>query len=704
MLLPWVRLVICVSTVGTLIKVEANENREADWHNYGYLKEVLHNLTLGDHVAFPRNATGLLIHMLWDRVQCTERTGNTVRQCDQCLSPEYLLSFVEGTAEDELNEDAFHRISVILLYYIINMKDVCSSKTLPTTKNYKFYLKGILSLIPEENSQYLSHNEVSKLLEIIQEHYTVSSWSQCVDAEWLEKETGIIDTQEADEHSTPPLAAALITYILQGLCIDNSHLPSPDFFVDFIFDFLNSTNSMSTADLNHLLKQLGLGKHLESHSHHNQADLRSMNTHRRNSNGLHRKLRHEDHNDHAHVNGKFTWTKVCFSGEKLVEIFLNGNESAISKEHFSHISPAIIQQLLSGACQHSEEEHMQSRVPPTIAEKYGYSTVAVAIITVGSMCGITLIAFNSCNELYKLILQLFVGTAVGTLSGDALLHLLPQILDLHGHEPGHEHEHGPGESDHFAEGKEYLWKMLGVIGGIYGFFLIEKLFILIVTLRGQTHSFATGHLGHSHDLPLVSNLNSQTERNKSISTMQLGNPEDSENTEVATNEAANIEFENDKKNGLNMLAIMILVGDGLHNFADGLAIGAAFSSTVETGIATTIAILFHEIPHEMGDFAVLLNSGLTVKVAMLMNFISALTAFVGLYIGLSLSTDPSVQQWIFTVTAGMFLYLSLVEMLPDMTHVQSTKPWLMFIFQNIGLLLGWTCLLLLALYEDRLII
>ncbi|CAB1340679.1 unnamed protein product, partial [Coregonus sp. 'balchen'] len=106
-----------------------------------------------------------------------------------------------------------------------------------------------------------------------------------------------------------------------------------------------------------------------------------------------------------------------------------------------------------------------------------------------------------------------------------------QILGLH--HDSHQEDH------HFTEGKEYLWKILGIIAGIYGFFLIEIIF-----------SLGHGDLGHSHDLPLEINCNDQSQRGKSISTMQLGIP---------------------------VLAVMVIVGDSLHNFADGLVVGAAFS-------------------------------------------------------------------------------------------------------------------------------
>ncbi|XP_038653975.1 zinc transporter ZIP12-like isoform X2 [Scyliorhinus canicula] len=692
--LPFGVWMIYTSIVNTyIIKGWTKEHNQTDGYAYEFLRELLHNLSPNDQVAFSNHQTSFLIQKLWDRVQCSERIASTKEQCDKCLLPNDTFSIMkEDNKDHQLQEDAFHRLSILLLYYIINMKDICTSDIRPHVEDYRFYLTKVLDLQPHQDSNHLSHDEINKVLEIIQEHYVVSSSSQCIDADWLEEKAGIVGPLGADENTAPRLAGAIITSILQGLCIRSLGLPNPRFFTEFIFRSLNSTNNISTADLNRLLNQLGLGRYFESRSHDHEDD-QSVENHFKGSDNLQFAIKlSQDHEcDHVHDDDGFTWATVCFSAEQLMGIFANGSESVISKEHFNQMSTAIIQQLLSGACQHSEQDYAQSVVLPTNTEKYGYSTVAVLIITVSSMCGIILLIFNSCKQTYQLTLQLFVGIAVGTMSGDALMHLLPQVLGLHDHERK--------DTGHFSEDKGYIWKALTVLGGIYVFFLIEKLFSLLLTLRGQP--FANGHLAHSHELPMESNLNVQSEGGKSISTTQLGNPEDSENVDIPTNNAINTIAENDKKGAFNLLAIMIVVGDSLHNFADGLAIGAAFSSSVETGITTTIAILFHEIPHEMGDFAVLLNSGLSIKLAMLMNLLSALTAFIGLYIGLSLSADHSVQQWIFTVTAGMFLYLSLVEMLPEMAHVKTTKPWLMFIFQNIGLLLGWSCLLLLALFEHR---
>ncbi|MFA6486574.1 MAG: ZIP family metal transporter [Candidatus Magasanikbacteria bacterium] len=114
-----------------------------------------------------------------------------------------------------------------------------------------------------------------------------------------------------------------------------------------------------------------------------------------------------------------------------------------------------------------------------------------------------------------------------------------------------------------------------------------------------------------------------------------------------------------------------LIGDGLHNFIDGVVIVAAFSLSVELGIATTIGVVLHEIPQEISDFGVLIYGGFTKGKALLFNFLSGITAVIGAICGFALiSFTQGTMPFLISITAGGFIYISASDLIPEL-HKES---------------------------------
>lgn len=116
---------------------------------------------------------------------------------------------------------------------------------------------------------------------------------------------------------------------------------------------------------------------------------------------------------------------------------------------------------------------------------------------------------------------------------------------------------------------------------------------------------------------------------------------------------------------LSAVAWMVIMGDGLHNFTDGMAIGAAFSNNIAGGFSTAVAVFCHELPHELGDFAVLLKAGMSPKKAVYYNLLSSVLCFFGMCVGIMIGDTPEASQWIFAVAAGLFIYIALVDMVSN---------------------------------------
>ncbi len=145
------------------------------------------------------------------------------------------------------------------------------------------------------------------------------------------------------------------------------------------------------------------------------------------------------------------------------------------------------------------------------------------------------------------------------------------------------------------------------------------------------------------------------------------------------------------------LSTMNIVGDGFHNFIDGVVIAASFLVSIPLGIATSIAVLIHEIPQEIGDYAILLHAGLTKKKALMFNLLSALMAVLGAVIMLSIQFDTdSFTKYIIPFTAGGFIYIGASDLIPEMHKDNKTSK---SIWQVVGLILGIYIMYLMTFLE-----
>ncbi len=114
---------------------------------------------------------------------------------------------------------------------------------------------------------------------------------------------------------------------------------------------------------------------------------------------------------------------------------------------------------------------------------------------------------------------------------------------------------------------------------------------------------------------------------------------------------------------------MTLVGDGIHNFLDGVVIAAAFLSSPSLGVITTVVVILHELPQELGDFGVLIHGGFSTKRALSFNLLAGLTAVVGGVAGYLLSEQSGrLQPFLLAFASGGFVYVALADLVPELHH------------------------------------
>ncbi|XP_062972306.1 zinc transporter ZIP10 isoform X2 [Elgaria multicarinata webbii] len=514
---------------------------------------------------------------------------------------------------------------------------------------------------------------------------------------------------------------------------------------------------------------------------------------------------HKDHHEDEHRH------EECLNVTQLLRHYGLRPNSPISPNLFTYLCPALLYQIDRRLCIKHEDlltadlskgkNASLEDTDKTGASAWICGIISITVISLLSLLGVILIPIIN-QGCFKFLLTFLVALAVGTMSGDALLHLLPHSQGVHnhshheGHGHQHEHQHLHGHShghdgmvQSFLEEYDAVLKGLVALGGIYLLFIIEHCIRMFKHYNKQrtkqkwckkkqkVDESPIGRKLSDHKLnrpdadwlqlkPLAGADDSvlSDDRLNETELTDLDGQLDSlpkafltveeENSMLhAHNDVSHVVRDNDlpdpeyesnhrkdksavrkhnhlwshkhshhshghchsgkdlKDTGIANIAWMVIMGDGIHNFSDGLAIGAAFSAGLTGGISTSIAVFCHELPHELGDFAVLLKAGMTVKQAIVYNLLSAMMAYVGMLIGTAVGQYANnITLWIFAVTAGMFLYVALVDMLPEMLHGDGDNeehgycPVGQFILQNLGLVLGFAIMLVIALYEDKIVL
>ncbi len=145
------------------------------------------------------------------------------------------------------------------------------------------------------------------------------------------------------------------------------------------------------------------------------------------------------------------------------------------------------------------------------------------------------------------------------------------------------------------------------------------------------------------------------------------------------------------------VGIMSITGESVHNFIDGIVIAASYLVSVELGLATTLAIVFHEIPHEIGNFAVLLHSGFPKKKALLLNLFSACTGILGTALVLWLSRSlGSLILYLLPFAAGNLLYIAGSDLIPELhKHTKIHQGF----WQLIAMIAGMGFMYLIVIFE-----
>ncbi|XP_024900453.1 zinc transporter ZIP5 isoform X1 [Pteropus alecto] len=346
-----------------------------------------------------------------------------------------------------------------------------------------------------------------------------------------------------------------------------------------------------------------------------------------------------DHSLADHLN------EDCLNGSQLLVNFGLSPAAPLTPHQFALLCPALLYQIDSRVC----IQALAPNPPGDLLSALVHSALAVLLLSLPAPLSLLLLRLLG-SRLLRPLLGFLGALAVGTLCGDALLHLLP-------HAQGGKHAGPSGQPE------EDLGPGLSVLGGLFLLFMLENVLqhrgLRPRCCRRKRKDLGTPNLDPEdgsgmalQPLPAAPDPGAQ------------GHREQDSQSPTAPAPPGHQGHSHGHQGGSDAnITWMVLLGDGLHNLTDGLAIGAAFSDGFSSGFSTTLAVFCHELPHELGDYAMLLRAGLPFRRLLLLSLVSGALGLGGAALGVGLSLGPvPLTPWVFGITAGVFLYVALVDM------------------------------------------
>jgi zinc transporter ZupT len=346
----------------------------------------------------------------------------------------------------------------------------------------------------------------------------------------------------------------------------------------------------------------------------------------------------------------------------------------------------------------------------SLGAAWGYSILSIGVISLLSLLlAMLILLIPPKGTLMNLSMSFILSLGTGVLVGDAILHLIPEFMsDEHSEVSMQDHR------------SDVLWQGCVTCLGIYVFFLVEK---LLHTFTGHSHLTHTTHVHIAHDDRSCGHYDaglaisrrheelSLSEMEKTMPTEDICHHQHSKECQVTSVSEDNsthhdrnpldIPPSSSKKSKVRPMGWLIIFGDSLHNFIDGLAVAASFSTNALLGLSTSLTILLHEIPHELADFAILITAGMSRKNIILYNLLTTFTAFLGVIVGMTASSASSFQLYVFALTAATFLYIALANIIPELVH--TNLKFVFILLESFGILVGFLIMLLIALYGEHII-